>query len=623
MRIVFDIETDGLDATKIWCLSYHDIDTDKGDTLTDHQEMKDLLAKCTMLIGHNIVRYDIPVLERLLSITVGCTIVDTLALSWYLYPKRKRGTHGLAAWGDQLGVAKPHIEDWENQTLEEYMYRCASDVQINLRLWDKQERYLLKIYNDESSYMRLARYLSNKLERFRSSEEHPFRLDIRSALASIEKLEKEIKIMKIGLKRSMPTVKIYKTVNNPKDKVFKKTGGLSVRGEKWFELCILHGKNPIKDSITFVDKEEEPNPDSTVQVKEWLEGLGWIPETFNYVRDKDTNKTRKVPQIKKEGSLCPSVKKLLKVNPDIKYLEKLKIYEHRKNILKRFISDQKDGYIAADIAGFTNTLRARHKTLVNLPGVYHHKEGERLLEDGYWIRKCLVARPGHKICGSDMSSLEDTTKRHYIYPYDKEYVEEMMVEGYDPHLELAKFAGALTQQQVDAHKDKTQDHSDVRYLYKTANYSCTYGVGAAKMALTLDIPEDHAKSIIDAFWDKNWAVKKFAEDCMTKTIGQQMWVYNPVSGFWYSLRYEKDIFSTVNQGTGSYCFDLWLKCIKDRYPEISGQFHDEGIWQIPIDKEQDFEKILQDSIQEVNDKLKLNVELKVDIQFGDTYADVH
>jgi DNA polymerase I-like protein with 3'-5' exonuclease and polymerase domains len=202
-------------------------------------------------------------------------------------------------------------------------------------------------------------------------------------------------------------------------------------------------------------------------------------------------------------------------------------------------------------------------------------------------------------------------------------VEEMMVEGYDPHLELAKFAGALTQQQVDAHKDKTQDHSDVRYLYKTANYSCTYGVGAAKMALTLDIPEDHAKSIIDAFWDKNWAVKKFAEDCMTKTIGQQMWVYNPVSGFWYSLRYEKDIFSTVNQGTGSYCFDLWLKCIKDRYPEISGQFHDEGIWQIPIDKEQDFEKILQDSIQEVNDKLKLNVELKVDIQFGDTYADVH
>jgi hypothetical protein len=35
-----------------------------------------------------------------------------------------------------------------------------------------------------------------------------------------------------------------------------------------------------------------------------------------------------------------------------------------------------------------------------------------------------------------------------------------------------------------------------------------------------------------------------------------MWLYNPVSKFWYSAIY-KDIFSTLNQGTGVYCFDTW------------------------------------------------------------------
>ena len=49
---------------------------------------------------------------------------------------------------------------------------------------------------------------------------------------------------------------------------------------------------------------------------------------------------------------------------------------------------------------------------------------------------------------------------------------------------------------------------------------------------------------------------------------------------WYSLRFDKDRFSTLNQGTGAYCFDTWVKYILSKRPQLTGQFHDEVILEI-------------------------------------------
>ena len=95
-----------------------------------------------------------------------------------------------------------------------------------------------------------------------------------------------------------------------------------------------------------------------------------------------------------------------------------------------------DGKIAATIGGLTNTFRFQHrKPIVNLPKV-----------DKPWgkeIRGCIVAPEGMTLCGSDMVSLEDTTKRHYMKPYDPDYVEEMSKPGWDPHISLSVFAGVV------------------------------------------------------------------------------------------------------------------------------------------------------------------------------------
>jgi len=69
---------------------------------------------------------------------------DTLGLSWVLFPERVR--HGLDPWGEDLGVIKPKVTDWENLTYEEYKHRCQEDVQINWLLWQKIKGKLGELY---------------------------------------------------------------------------------------------------------------------------------------------------------------------------------------------------------------------------------------------------------------------------------------------------------------------------------------------------------------------------------------------------------------------------------------------------------------------------------------------
>ena len=175
MRIVMDIETDGLleNVTKIHCLSYLNIDTEGNDviTLLDYEEMKELLLQDNLEIcGHNIIRYDIPVLEKLLGIKITSRLIDTLALSWYLYPMKPK--HGLEFWGDDLGVPKPPIEDWENLKLGDYVNRCETDVVINSILFTNFTAYLTQIYGENTDIINnLIDYLGFKLDCAREQEE--------------------------------------------------------------------------------------------------------------------------------------------------------------------------------------------------------------------------------------------------------------------------------------------------------------------------------------------------------------------------------------------------------------------------------------------------------------------
>jgi len=401
--------------------------------------------------------------------------------------------------------------------------------------------------------------------------------------------------------------------------MYKNNGTLSKRGIEWRELLQenMHPSDYIGE-IEIIKGVEEPNPKSSDQVKSWLFSLNWKPCTYKYDKDKD-GKDKKIPQVRKNGDLTESVKLLIGNNPHVKVLDGLTVIQHRLGIFKGFLECEVNGYVEAGIEGLTNTLRFKHrKPLCNLPGI-----------DKPWgkeVRGCLVSPDKNSVlCGADMTSLEDTTKRHYMQPYDPKYVQDMSQEGFDPHLDLARHAGAVTQDQINKHNSGEVSLKSLRKNYKVVNYSATYGVGAAKLSRETGMTVPEAKRLLDAYWERNWSVAQFASDNLkrVKTIAGQMWVQNPVSKFWHTLRYEKDVFSTLNQSTGAYCFDKWMAYYLQDSPNIIGQFHDESINVVKKGQEEEHKTLLVSAIGKLNKELKLNVELGIDVQFGNKYSEIH
>jgi DNA polymerase I-like protein with 3'-5' exonuclease and polymerase domains len=162
----------------------------------------------------------------------------------------------------------------------------------------------------------------------------------------------------------------------------------------------------------------------------------------------------------------------------------------------------------------------------------------------------------------------------------------------------------------------------IRKKAKVVTYSAMYGIGEEKLARSIESTKAEAKALLEAFWEMNWAVKKVAETSYVKELKDgSRWIKNPVSGFYYSLRSDKDRWSTINQGTGVYCFDTWCYHARKLGVGITASFHDEVV--IATDDPDGVQEKLQKAIQQTNDKLQLNVPLGIDVQRGKNYADVH
>jgi len=159
--LVLDSESDGLayECTKLHILSWTE-DGKNYHSTADYDHMRAVVESADLLVAHNSIRHDMVVFNRILGLPMDYRKwVDTLALSWFLYPDRNkhglgawgddlgdRNKHGLGAWGDDLGVEKPTVENWTDVTYEQMRHRCESDVKINWLLWQRMKKRLEEIY---------------------------------------------------------------------------------------------------------------------------------------------------------------------------------------------------------------------------------------------------------------------------------------------------------------------------------------------------------------------------------------------------------------------------------------------------------------------------------------------
>jgi hypothetical protein len=153
--LIFDIETNGLydQVTKTFCIVIHDLIRNKTfsygpDSIDDALYH---LHKADVLIGHNIIFYDIPVLEKLYEFQYQGRILDTLICTRIIWPKevlynldedeyqevpsKLRGSASLKAWGYRLADHKIDFKDFSEYS-EEMLRYCQQDVHVTKQLWN-------------------------------------------------------------------------------------------------------------------------------------------------------------------------------------------------------------------------------------------------------------------------------------------------------------------------------------------------------------------------------------------------------------------------------------------------------------------------------------------------------
>ena len=133
--VVFDIETDSLTPTQLWCVCAVELDNGTEhvfgpDRLGDAVK---LLNDALSLIGHNIISFDVPALRKLRpDFAPMADVFDTLVLARMLHPEHQR--HRLRDWGERLECPKqpqPNFDRWSDE-MADY---CLQDVRLNVRLW--------------------------------------------------------------------------------------------------------------------------------------------------------------------------------------------------------------------------------------------------------------------------------------------------------------------------------------------------------------------------------------------------------------------------------------------------------------------------------------------------------
>jgi DNA polymerase I-like protein with 3'-5' exonuclease and polymerase domains len=387
MKIVLDIETNST-HDKIWMCVTRDIETDEVKVWKAASGLQKYLEVCDLIIMHNGINFDAPLLRKNWSVTMKLSqVYDTLVASRLLNPSLEDG-HSLDAWGKRLGYAKGDFSDWDNGATPEMEEYCIQDTLVTAKLYN----HLVKTLQSENFSQRSIDLEHNVQAIITKQEENGFKLDEVKALQLLALLKTKLDVIHLEMATIFP------------DKV--ESGRVSKNGK------------PLKDIITPF------NPGSRKQIAERLQEKGWKPkkhtEKGSVIVDEAVLETLDYPEAKTLAEYMMLQKRIAQVES---WLDTMK---SNGRVHGRLIT-------CGAITGRMTHMSPNMAQVPNSGSPY-----------GLDCRELWTVEKGNKLVGIDASGLELRMLAHYMN--DNAYTTEV-VSG-DIHTTNQKAAGLETRNQA-------------------------------------------------------------------------------------------------------------------------------------------------------------------------------
>lgn len=613
--LVFDLEADGfLDtATKVWCWAAL-VD---GEEVSgrDIGELLDLLDSAELLVGHNIIDYDLPLLRRLYGWEPeirrwgdeeGKRVFDTVVASRLMWPDipppkgwvGKSVPHSIEAWAIRLGgERKVPIDDWSTWD-PEFLVRCRADARITSHLYQYIQEEIER-YPDWAFPLEIETEVAFIIQQ---QIENGWRLDIPLAkkhlntlISEADRIEAEIRPVLV------PKVEQAGATNS---KPFKKNGEYSARTLARFPGGEVGGPYTPVDFV-------EPSLSSTKDLIHQLMLFGWEPTEFTPTG---------LPKLGKEQKEELDEKIEHPIGKGLALWTKLK---HRQGQMEGWLAKLRpDGKVSAvAVPCGTNTGRMRQHVIVNVPKVNRDKvtgefqyypEGKVLF--GTEMREVWIPDDGYVQVGYDSKSCQLRILGHYMK--DEGY-NEAVTTG-DPHQRTADLGGIAN-----------------RDIAKNAIYALIFGAGDAKLAQTAGFKTAREGKKLRAQLLKGMPkLGKLMDD--VARASRKGWLRG-LDGRKLTIRGEHAALNLLIQG-GEAVFMKVLTCIlhaklralgwtkgdQPIYKKV-GDFHDEAQQIIKDDEKyiELFRELTIQSCREANELLGLTCPQEVDISVGRSWKETH
>lgn len=601
-----------------------------GDSL---EEGANRVLDAEVVYGHNILMYDLPVLERVFKRKRRPKQVadDSLIRSRVLWPEHGSaplpgGGMDLDAWG--MYLVKQRLLDrgkakfdgpWDQWSAKMHDY-CRQDVVTQVGI----KRYLDSLPQNE----RVVRIEHAVTEIIARQIANGWTFDREAAAKMIA----EFDIQRAGLLDQLheafpPVIEEMKTpqyynIVSKSGKVL--ASGPTKGGTEAILKALLKAKGVKRKDFTgsivpgpMRTKEHPFNPGSSMQIVQRLkEKYGWKPTELT---DGGRVKEENGEPLEDGDYRCdydvlvkldyPEIKLLLAYGDVDKMLEMLVDYERRAAL-------SRDGKIHGTLnvqGAVTGRMTHNQPNMGNVPKAEKDKDGN--YKGVSWrIRTLFLPRPGWVEVGADASALEDRMLRNRMGRYDPK---ELVLGDGDMHTENMNILRTVV-------PTCTRDNA------KTFWYGILYGAGDKKAGKIVGRSESVGKEMKTVFFSKRAALGKLIEWC--KNQAKTAKKLTLLDGRVVPCRHVHAALNTQLQGDGACVMKAGLilldHALQRKYApgtdyEFLGNIHDE--WQIECRPEiaEDVGTTAVWAIAEAGRRLGVKVPLTGEYKVGKSWADCH